>query len=516
MLNNDDFLVRRKKTKSKSLQSNFFKLDIEEMVDYYCTEAPQIIEQEGFTKALQLFHEAAERVPAYKNFLNKSGIDHKKIKTLADFKQVPIIDKKNYLRAYPLKDLLWDGEFKDLYILSSSSGSTGEPFLWPRGEEQELEGGLTFELIFKKIFKVDKYSTLYIDIFSMGTWIAGPFVLACAEYLSKKGYPLLTVTPGIDKEITFSLFKNLASQFDQIVLSGYPPFIKDIIDVGENYGVNWKKYRIRFLFAAEGFSEKWRDYLHDKVGASDDLVTSINLYGSADAAILAHETPLTTTIRRLISNDHKKVEKLFGDNRLPTLGQYDPRLKFFEEVDRSVVFSSLSGVPLIRYSIGDTGGVFSFNEMERSLLDLGYPILSEIKRDFSWKLPFVYVFGRTDLTISFYGLLIYPEHVKYGIERSGLDDFISGKFVMSTESFDNQDSYWKVRIELSKDVRSSTDLQEKLQKAIVKGLRKVNSEFKRLNEALNGRAIPEVELIENGDIEFFKPGAKQRWIKKDK
>ena len=42
-----------------------------------------------------IFHEAAKRVPAYKDFLKKHKVNPSKIKTLHDFKQVPIIDKKN-------------------------------------------------------------------------------------------------------------------------------------------------------------------------------------------------------------------------------------------------------------------------------------------------------------------------------------------------------------------------------------------------------------------------------------
>lgn len=494
------------------------KTDIEDIVSEYIKLPAETFEKEGFRRALNLFHSAAERVPAYKEFLKKNKIHPHKIKTYKEFQQVPPVNKKNYLRAYPLKDLCWDRKFNNLYILSSSSGSTGQPFLWPRGEQQEIEGAFQFELIFKEIFQADKLSTLYLNCFSMGTWIAGPFVLACAEYISRKGYPVLTVTPGLDNDVIFTLFKNLASQFDQIVISGYPPYIKDILDMGREYDVDWKKYKIKFLFAAEGFSERWREYVHKKVGATNIFCDSINMYGTADAAIMSNETPLTTAIRRLIADKPNLIKEFFGDSRLPTLTQYDPRLKFFEEENREIIFTTNSGIPLIRYNIGDTGGVYSFDAMEKKLSAVDVPLRAFMNKSklsrYSWKLPFVYIFGRTDFTISFYGLLIYPENVKFGLENDELSRFITGKFVMSVEFDNKNDPYFLIRVELKRKIKPSESLSTKIQTMVVSGLKKINSEYSRLHEVIKERATPVINLIENGNVDHFRPGTKQRWVKK--
>src|SRR5690606_32026807 len=144
--------------------------------------------------------------------------------------------------------------------------------------------------------------------FSMGTWVAGTYVLSCVERLSWQGYPIITICPGIEKQLTLQLFDDLAESFDQIIIGGYPPFIKDILDEGVAYGVDWGKHKIRFLFAAEGFSEQWPSHIHNLVGSSDSYATSINIYGSADATILAHETPLTNAIRQHIGTDVEKFE----------------------------------------------------------------------------------------------------------------------------------------------------------------------------------------------------------------
>lgn len=496
--------------------NEYYKLKLSNLTDEYLSRDPEDLFEEGFKSALNLFYEVAERVPAYNHLLKSYSVSPKSIRRLADFKKLPIINKKNYLSKYPLKDFYWDGIIKNRYIISSSSGSTGIPFLWPRGEEQELEGAIMHELIFKEIFHSDKKSTLYVNCFSQGIWVAGHFSLACVEYLAKKGYNISTINPGLDTNVTLMLLKNLASEFDQIVLSGYPPLIKDLLDIGVKTGINWKTYDIKFLFAAEGFSELWRAYIHKTVGKKEQYTTSINIYGSADAAALAHETPLSIAIRQKICTQPRYMKELFGDMRIPTLAQYDPRFKFFESVNNSLVFTTRAGLPLIRYEIGDNGGIYTFSEMQTKLqgINLDFNKLNHgFNNKYLWKLPFVYVFGRSDLTVSYYGLLIYPEHIKYGLEKSTLQKYITGKFVMSVDFSQKQDPYLYVRVELAEGVIKSKYLIRLLTVSITNGLKKINTEYNKLYQTYKDRVIPNVELIENANNEYFQRGIKQRWVK---
>lgn len=499
---------------SGSLQGDFFSIDIDRIVADYKNKSTDYFFEEGFKNALELFRETSERVPAYHNFLKQQNVNPKQIRTYEDFLKLPIIDKKNYLRAYPLKELCWDGKLDNLYLLSSSSGSTGEPFLWPRGKEQEYEGAINFELIFKEVFQADKKTTLFVNCFAMGTWIAGLFVTNGINLLSKKGYKIMTVTPGIDKDVTYGLIKRLAPDFEQVVIAGYPPLIKDIIDQGKTKGINWTDYEIKYFFAAEGFSENWRKYMHEAVGAKDPFRSSINMYGTADSGNMAHETPLTTHIRRLINRSPAASRDIFGAERLPTLAQYDPRLKFFEQVDNNLIYTNRNGIPLVRYSIGDQGGIIPYTDMKKVLYEHNYDIEKDFEGKYLWKLPFVYVFGRSDLTVSFYGLLIYPEHIKYCLEKKSLNRFITGKFVMSTENDEKQDQYLLIRVELAQNVIETPSLKAKVLESITKGLKKVNSEYARISQELRSKSEPVIELVPNGDTVYFKSGIKQKWVSK--
>ncbi len=495
----------------------FLSIDAKAMMHEYASVDAKALQQAGFQNALLLFREAAERIPAYRDFLKRHDIRAEAINTYQDFQSLPVTNKRNYLRAYSLKELCWDGNLKGLSLFSSSSGSTGEPFVWPWGEAQKAEGALELESVFPAVFEMDRYSTLYIDCFAMGTWIGGMFTCACMEYLSLKGYPLSTITPGLDKNTTFALFQRIAPEFDQIIFGGYPPFIKDLLEEGQGLGIDWKQHRIKFFFAAEGFSERWRDRVHQIVGATDPLTTSINIYGSADAGILAHETPLTTAIRRAVCDEPQHMQHLFAKSHLPTLAQYDPRIKFFEALDQSFVFTARSGIPLIRYNIGDTGNVYAFHDMERRLAELSIDMQHLLSRDaqakYYWKLPFIYLFGRSDLTISLYGLLIYPEHVKFGLERQAFQGAITGKFVMAVEFDDDQNPYFYLAVELAPGVQPDVCLRDEIQLAVIEGLRTINSEYYNLESIVRERAFPHVELIEYNVSAYFRTGTKQKWVK---
>src|SRR3989344_6766657 len=85
--------------------------------------------KKGERRVLKLFHEMARRVPAYKKFLKKKKFNPNQVKTIKDFRLIPLISKDKYLKKYKREDLCWDGKFKDKqWEIAATSGSSGEPF----------------------------------------------------------------------------------------------------------------------------------------------------------------------------------------------------------------------------------------------------------------------------------------------------------------------------------------------------------------------------------------------------
>src|SRR4051812_9528598 len=95
------------------------------------------VEDVGFRNALYLFHQASQRVPAYIDFLKRHGVKPEFIKTKADFRSVPRTEKPSYISQYSLAEMSWDGTLSAARYISTSSGSTGTPFFWPRGTAQD-------------------------------------------------------------------------------------------------------------------------------------------------------------------------------------------------------------------------------------------------------------------------------------------------------------------------------------------------------------------------------------------
>ena len=64
----------------------------------------------------------------------------------------------------------------------------------------------------------------------MGAWIGGVFTYEAIRMVAENGkYPLTIYTPGIFKDEIFKAVENLSPKFDQTIIGGYPPFIKNLI-----------------------------------------------------------------------------------------------------------------------------------------------------------------------------------------------------------------------------------------------------------------------------------------------
>ena len=57
------------------------------------------------TYVLNLFQQVAANVPGYRAFLQDNQIAPDRLQNLADFQQLPLTTKDNYIRRYSLPDL---------------------------------------------------------------------------------------------------------------------------------------------------------------------------------------------------------------------------------------------------------------------------------------------------------------------------------------------------------------------------------------------------------------------------
>lgn len=469
-----------------------------------------------------LYHDVLMRVPAYRRFLKKTRPRERFRGVAKEIASLPFTNKDEYLRKYPLPDLCWDGQLDHQQTtIAATSGSTGRPFYFPRLREQDMQYAAIAEMYLRSNFSIHNTSTLYIVGWGMGVWIGGVFSYAAARIVADRGkYPLSVITPGTSQDEILKAIEALGPLYEQVIIGGYPPMIKDLIDEGNRRRISWKRYYVKFIFSAEGFSEEFRDYILRNTGLKNPYTDTLNHYGTVDLGTMAHETPLSILIRRIAQKNPQLNQALFGDpHRQPTLAQYIPELFFFEQYEDRLVCSARSGLPLVRYDLMDSGGVKSLAQMYTLCRDYGVNLELEISRAHIkktiWNLPFVYVFERKDFTVKLSGANIFPEEIRRALEHGAVASFVTGKCTLEVDVNDNLDQYLTVYVELKKNIRASRLLEERIRERVIEELMTNNSEYAYLAKQLPPeRMTPRIALRPFRDSAFFSAPGKHRWVRK--
>ncbi|MEJ0021838.1 MAG: hypothetical protein WDN47_04695 [Candidatus Doudnabacteria bacterium] len=463
-------------------------------------------------KTLTLFRQMSKQVPAYVKFLKQNDFDPKKVKNYEDLKTVPFIDKKNYFQRFPISEFVWQNEFERTpFVFTSTSGSTGMPTYFLRDEILDWQFSVLAQMFMDK---GRKGTTLLIDCFGMGVWIGGLITYQAFRLCALRGYPLSIITPGINKKEIFHSLKNAAPHFDNVILAGYPPFIKDVIDEAESEGIKFGSH-MRLFFAAEGFTENFRDHIVKNLHVRNLYFDTMNIYGTAEHGGMASETPGSILIRRLAIKNPAVYEEIFHNEKLPTLAQYNPMFISFEAEQNKILISAHSTMPIFRYKIGDNGGILSLSQIESAFTKNKINLRSEAKRlriDLL-DLPFVYIYERSDLSTKLYGAIIYPEPIKEALLDKRLRRHVSGKFTLITKFDPKQNEYLEINIELLPKFKSSAALHKLCQKLIVESLLKKNAEYKNNYSSIPHKVTPKIVFWTYGDPIYFSGQGKQKWTK---
>jgi phenylacetate-CoA ligase len=464
------------------------------------------IEPAGFARALGTFRRAALEVPAYADFLRRNGVTAERVQTPRDFARVPPVTKANYLHHYPLNMLAWRGDITEAGTWSTSSGSSGKPTYWPRGPlslEQSIE---LYDQIFKQSFQSGQRSTLVVIGFAMGNWIGGTYTFTGLQHLRALGHKVSVIAPGIDVAAILENIADLGPYYEQIVLVGYPPFLKDVLDQAPPPVIGKD---LRLLMAGENISEAWRDYILKRIGKEGKADHTCLIYGTADAGIMGHETPTTIAARRLARDDPRLNATLFGDDDVqPTFVEYQPDFRFTEmDPDGYLLFTVDSAFPLIRYRINDLGCVITASGLARLLGQCGHELAVKTS---TADAGFIVLGRRADIAATFYALKIFPESVRTALEDPAVAGTVSGKFYLTAQSDQAYGQSLKLDVELRANAAAGEGLAARLQELVVASLLRTNSEYRQLHQTLGQRAEPAISLHCFG-TDGFAHGVKHRW-----
>jgi phenylacetate-CoA ligase len=463
-------------------------------------------EPAGFERALDTFRRAAADVPAYQDFLHRNSVVAERIRTPQDFAAVPPVTKANYLHRYPLNMLAWGGDIAAADMWSTSSGSSGKPTYWPRGLLSLEQSADLYDKIFRQSFRSHERRTLAVIGFAMGNWIGGTYTFTGIQQLRALGHHLSAITPGIDVAAILENIADLGPYYQQVVLVGYPPFVKDVLDQAP---ASVTSQDLKILMAGENISEEWRDYVLERIGKAGKAEDTCLIYGTADAGIMGHETPATIAARRLARRDHRLNAALFGDGEVqPTFVEYRPQFRFTEtDSDGYLLFTADNAVPLVRYRINDRGSVVTAPALTRLLGQHGHKLAVQTSAAGA---AFIALGRRADIATTFYALKIFPESVRAALADSEVAGLVSGKFRLTTQTDEAFGQTLRLHVELRAGTAASADLVPRLRELVVAALLRTNTEYRQLHQTFGSRAEPAITLHRFG-TDGFAHGIKHRW-----
>jgi phenylacetate-CoA ligase len=433
--------------------------------------------QQGQEQALELFHRAYRDCPAYTDFIDRAGVTASTIKSADDFARLPLTDKKNYIKKYPLEKRIYkDKKLSDFYMLCSSSGSSGEPTYWPRDYQQDLRLEQAKLQMLEAFFQISQQRTLIIVSFGLGVWTAGMLTTRLCWPLAKD-HQVSVVTTGMDKANIYSFINSFYGDYDQIIIMGYPPFLTDAIEYIQQQKFDLHQANIKLLYTSEQVSQKWRRRMASLLAKKPSLNTVMGFYACSDTGIVGLENQVLIELLRLADQNPALASDLFGQPTSPTLVGFDPRRKFVESVAGEIVITADQPVPLVRYNIHDRGRVFSDDHLTSTLnryhLTLSQPILAGM---------YLSVSGRSDavkVTAN-----IYIEDIKYCLEKSPLAAKLSGSFRYGREQLTDLRYRLKVRVFLKPGEQLSASEQKQFEQAFYIDLLEANNDFKMIQSGI--------------------------------
>jgi phenylacetate-CoA ligase len=476
-----------------------------------------LAEKMGRRKVLGLFAEASRTVPAYRRFLESHGVDPRAIKDFEGFRSLPLIDKHNYLvpNRGRSEDFCAGGNVSAFHTVSRSSGSSGEPIYLPRNARQEVITGRGLESMWVAFWDIHRRTTLLLVCYDMGMWVAGEMSADLSREMAKKHPGMTVATPGSDIAETLAVIRDLAHGYQQTIILGYPPFLRQLIVRGEEEGIVWKDLHVRLFPTGEGYSELWRSRVLEHLGAEDNLRTVCGAFGSSEGLLVGLETPFSILVRQLASRDEALRRDIYGtSDDCDSLVQHSPMGLFIEIVDSEMIITSSGAAPLIRYNTHDRGGSAPFAHVMDSLARHGYGAdefrEAGLDERHIWRMPFLYSFGRRDC-VSVDGANIFVEGVAPALLKAGMQAV--GNWKIAVRERPDGRLQFAILVEHAKGAVLDGDGGDKerrshYQRVFLDQLVESNLDFRSAHRNNPDCLTPEVIMYEHGQGPFREDGSK--------
>ena len=446
---------------------------------------PGFLDWAGKWRARAAFYRAAREVPAYREFLEAANFPGD---------EPPETDKQNYVRRYRTERRCVGGRLPERDVtIDESSGSTGTPYNWVRSGRERHQSHVFISYFAQYCFGTQPYVT--INAFSMGAWATG---INMGVAMARHGIVKCT-GPDVEKILHTMRFFGPSYRY---LIAGYPPFLKHLIDAAEAQDFPFDEFELHALVGGEGMAEGLRDYLLRRFGSV------FSGFGATDLEIgIAGETPVAVAIRRLCRERPEVRAALFGaDSRLPMLFQYNPLMHYVEVNDKRELLFTISRKsllsPRVRYNVHDEGGVTGYDEMQRRLAACGIDIetLGARPGRRRLQLPFFWIYGRSDYTVSVMGANIYPEDIEQCLYADAALAKITHSFCLTLAQGERASVNPKFIFEV--EVEPTAELTARYRDSILGRLIALNADFREAWQEYPETVTPVIELHPRGTGPF--------------
>jgi phenylacetate-CoA ligase len=418
-------------------------------------------------KAYAEFMKARRRVPAYQKFLKSKGFSKPSFSGIVpNIHEIPYTDKENYVREYSMDERCVNGKVPAKgVVIDESSGSSGTATNWARGKKERKRNARMIKFGMGSL--LGKEPLFIINAFALGPWATGVNItMSCVIFSKLKSL-------GPDKIKIENTIRHFGKDHKYVIM-GYPPFLKLLVDNSE---INWKEYNISFIFGGESMSEGMRDYLMQK-----GIKKVYSSLGASDLELnISAENDFTISLRKLLRSNAALRERILKHpGALPMLFQFNPSDFLVESSETGELIITVCRpdylAPKIRYNIHDKGHVLQIKELYSILKELNINETELIRP--STDLPILLHYGRTDMTVSFFGANISPTDIQEALYNVPELANIVSSFCLNTFEDKDGNKQLVVSFEMQKNKNQPTMNPGQIQIDFFEQLAKTNQDFR--------------------------------------
>ena len=429
---------------------------------------------------------AQRRVPAYRDHYRQTGGAALRAST---WERVPVTDKESFVRRYSIEDRCWDGSLPTRGVtVDESSGSTGSPTNWVRGWDERHETKELLHLAFAAAF--GRKPIFAINGFVLGAWATGMIVS------QSLGELCIMKSTGSDATKILSTMTAFGPEYHYIIM-GYPPFLKSLTD---DRDFDWDRYTVDAIYGGEAVTDQMRAQLLKTFGRV------VGSYGASDLEInIAHENEFTIALREALATDTAVRNELAKDlGSIPSVFQYDPLDYYIEPNDRNELLFTLNRpstlAPKIRYNLHDVGHTMRYRDAIAAIERAGRKDIIEdlVARGVRiLKLPLLFHYGRSDLSVSYFGATVSPDGISQALHAVPALDGGVESFQAFNAQNEHGDALLIVAVELAPGRDKETYNVLDVQSRFAVELGKVDADFATVYSTAPSALRPEIRLYAN-------------------